>query len=104
MISVMKSNERDNYRLGYICMGKPKIAFNCLAELRGCEYVMQKKFDAIRNAILTGEDIDQVVFMQGQKDNHMDLSVTGRTGESFNLQSILLKRCIPADDVFQWKV
>lgn len=23
MISVMKSNERDNYRLGYICMGKP---------------------------------------------------------------------------------
>ena len=50
-----------------------KIAFNCLAELRGCEYVMQRKFDAIRKAILTGEGIDQVVFMQGQKDNHMDV-------------------------------
>lgn len=50
-----------------------KIAFNCLAELRGSEYVMQKKFDAIRNAILTGEGIDQVVSMQEQKDNHMDV-------------------------------
>lgn len=41
-----------------------KIAFNCLAEVRGRDYVMQAKFDSIREAILTGEEIDHVVFFQ----------------------------------------
>ena len=34
-----------------------KIAFNCLAKLKGQEFVLQDKFDNIRNAILTGKNI-----------------------------------------------
>ncbi len=38
-----------------------KIVFNCLADIRGRDYVLQEKFDPIRKAILTGENIEQFV-------------------------------------------
>ena len=50
-----------------------KIAFNCLAEVRGWEYVMQQKFDPVREAILTGKDIEQMVMMQGKENSHADV-------------------------------
>lgn len=50
-----------------------KIAFNCLAEVRGRDYVMQPKFDSIREAILTGEEIDHVVFFQERDKKHTEV-------------------------------
>ena len=50
-----------------------KIAFNCLAEVRGREYVMQQKFDPVREAILTGKDIEQMVMMPGKENSHADV-------------------------------
>lgn len=50
-----------------------KIAFNCLAEVRGRDYVMQPKFDFIREAILTGEEIDHVVFFQERDKKHTEV-------------------------------
>lgn len=50
-----------------------KIAFNCLAEVCGRNYVMQAKFDPIREAILTGEEIDHVVFFQERDKKHMEV-------------------------------
>lgn len=43
-----------------------KIAFNCLADLKGQDYVLQEKFDAIRKAIVTGENIEQFVQLGGE--------------------------------------
>lgn len=50
-----------------------KIAFNCLAEVRGRDYVMQPKFDSIREAILTGEEINHVVFFQEREKKHTEV-------------------------------
>lgn len=50
-----------------------KIAFNCLAEVRGREYVMQQKFDPIRETILTGEEIDKIVLMPGREKTNADV-------------------------------
>ena len=50
-----------------------KIAFNCLAEVRGREYVMQQKFDPVREAILTGKDIERMVMMPGKENSHADV-------------------------------
>lgn len=50
-----------------------KIAFNCLAEVRGRDYVMQPKFDSIREAILTGEEINHVVFFQERDKKHTEV-------------------------------
>ena len=50
-----------------------KIAFNCLAEVRGREYVMQQKFDPIREAILTGKEIDKMVLMPGREKTNADV-------------------------------
>lgn len=50
-----------------------KIAFNCLAEVRGRDYVMQPKFDFIREAILTGEEINHVVFFQERDKKHTEV-------------------------------
>ena len=50
-----------------------KIAFNCLAEVRGREYVMQQKFDPIRETILTGEAIDKKVLMLGREKTNADV-------------------------------
>lgn len=50
-----------------------KIAFNCLAEVRGREYAMQQKFDPVREAILTGKDIEQMVMMPGKENSHADV-------------------------------
>lgn len=44
-----------------------KIAFNCLAELRGQDYVLQEKFDEIREAILTGQEIENLVKLVGDE-------------------------------------
>lgn len=41
-----------------------KIAFNCLARLKGQEYILNDHFDAIREAILTGNDIEKFVYFQ----------------------------------------
>lgn len=44
-----------------------KIAFNCLAELRGQDYVLQEKFDEIREAVLTGKEIESLVKLAGEE-------------------------------------
>lgn len=43
------------------------------AEVRGREYVMQQKFDPVREAILTGKDIEQMVMMPGKENSHADV-------------------------------
>lgn len=40
-----------------------KIAFNCLTYLKGKKFVMDKRFDDIRTAILSGTDIDKYVYI-----------------------------------------
>lgn len=37
------------------------------------EYVMQQKFDPVREAPLTGKDIEQMVMMPGKKNSHADV-------------------------------
>lgn len=43
------------------------------AEVRGREYAMQQKFDPVREAILTGKDIEQMVMMPGKENSHADV-------------------------------
>lgn len=46
-----------------------KIAVNCLARLKGHEYVMNQAFDGIKHAILTGENIKDYVFMLNEPNS-----------------------------------
>lgn len=46
-----------------ICRVVAKIAFNCLAKLYGQEFVLEKCFNKLRIAILTGDDIEKFVQM-----------------------------------------
>lgn len=68
--SQITSNMRQEIDLFAYYRVVAKIAFNCLAKVRGREYVMQQKFDSIREAILTGKDIDKMVFMQKYDEAH----------------------------------
>ena len=60
-----------------------KIAFNCLAEVRGREYVMQQKFAPVRESILTGKDIEQMVMMPGKKNPHAEVMLYGDANPMF---------------------
>ncbi len=54
-----------------------KIAFNCLAKLKGREYVLDDRFDVIRNAILTGNNIENYVFLENMENSLRDRSILG---------------------------
>ena len=57
-----------------------KIVFNCLAKLKGQEFVLQNKFDNIRNSIVTGKNIDKFVSLPNLNDK--DLSKILQLGKA----------------------
>lgn len=48
-----------------------KIAFNCLAYLTGQEFVLRDAFNGFRNAIVTGENIENYVCMDANLENRI---------------------------------
>lgn len=50
-----------------------KIAFNCLACIKGQNFVLRKEFNEIRHAIVTGENIKQYVNLCPPEDNCADV-------------------------------
>lgn len=63
-----------------------KIAFNCLAKLKGNDYVIDSKFDNIRSAILTGEMIEDLVSLNTAENALLNIDI------QFNDKSILGKQ------------
>lgn len=50
-----------------------KIAFNCLACIKGQNFVLQKEFNEIRYAIVTGENIKNLVTLYPPEDNYTNM-------------------------------
>ena len=62
-----------------------KIAVNCLAKLRGHDYVMNPAFDGVKHAILTGENIRDYVIVQNSPNTLK--TVFAQFGEKLTLGS-----------------
>jgi len=57
----------DNYRVA------AKTAFNCLAYLKGADFVLSKQFDSIRKAIYSGENIAKYVSLANTESHSSSL-------------------------------